>query len=609
MAKTRSTHEARPARARRGDDAPATIAAAAPSDGSRESCGGGPAGGGEASPTGTPAGAVPAAISGAIPAPLSGRRAAPAPGGQWRSVAELLQKLPPHAIEAEMSLLGSMLIDPQVIGDVVLIIRSGDDFYKPANGAIYTAMVELYDQRSSVDIVQLNQVLVDREILEDVGGLNYLVDLANAVPTATNARHYATLVREKAMVRQLIEAAGDILHEAYTSRDDVRTLLDVAEQRIFHIAEQSFQVDVETLQSLIQQTMAALEANKDKQFIGLPTGFVELDELTGGMQRGEMIVVAARPSMGKTALALNIAEQMAMRGHGVGIFSLEMSKQQLVQRLLCSRSGLDSQRVRRSMLQKQEWQRLMEACDQFVHSPVFIDDTPGLTLLQLRAKARRMAARHQVSAIFIDYLQLLSTGGRVESRQVEVSEISRGIKALARELMIPVVCMSQLNRSPEQREGHRPRMSDLRESGSIEQDADVVMMLHREDYYHTGEDAWADANRERMNVAELIITKQRNGPTGTVLLTWVAQSTRFRDYSPAHLPGGYVEPRMPVIAASAAAGPSSGTRARRGGERAAAAAPASAGGPHASRGRARQPTESFRDGGGPDLGDIDGIPI
>jgi replicative DNA helicase len=277
-----------------------------------------------------------------------------------------------------------------------------------------------------------------------------------------------------------------------------------------------------------------------------------------------------------------------------------MSKQQLVQRLLCSRSGLDSQRVRRSMLQKQEWQRLMEACDQFVHAPIYIDDTPGLTLLQLRAKARRMAARYHIRALFIDYLQLLSVGGRIESRQVEVSEISRGIKALARELTIPVICLSQLNRSPEQREGHRPRMSDLRESGSLEQDADVVMMLHREDYYHTGEEAWAEAHPERLNVAELIITKQRNGPTGTVLLTWVSQSTRFRDYSPVQAPGGYIEPRSAGLAGGAA-GPG-----RRGGraDESAFPAPASAG-----RSRARQPTETFRDGGGPDLDDIDEIPI
>ena len=438
-----------------------------------------------------------------------------------------------------MSLLGSILLDPQVVGDVVLVIRSKEDFYKPANGAIYDIMVELYDKHASIDIVQLNQALADREILDTVGGLNYLVELADAVPSAANAAHYARLVREKSMVRRLIEAAGDILYDAYHSPDQAQAILDQAEQRIFNIAQQSQHTQIESLHELIKQTISLLEASEGQQLTGLPTGFVELDELTGGLQRGEMIVIAARPSMGKTALALNIAEQMATQGLSVGIFSMEMSKQQVVQRILCARSGIDSQRLRRHMLRPGDIRDLMAACDDLLHAPIYVDDTPGLSSMQLRAKARRMVAQHEIKILFIAYLQLMGLGGRIESRQLEVSEISRAAKAMARELNIPVVCLSQLNRSPEQREGHRPRMSDLRESGSIEQDADVVAMLHREDYYHQGDEAWFDANPDKAGVAELIIAKQRNGPTGTLKLSWIADCTRFRDHSSARPPSGY----------------------------------------------------------------------
>jgi replicative DNA helicase len=281
--------------------------------------------------------------------------------------------------------------------------------------------------------------------------------------------------------------------------------------------------------------------------------------------------------MGKTALALNIAEQIALTRHGVGFFSLEMSRQQLVQRLLAARSGVDSQRLRRNMLTHEEHHRLLVACDQLLDAPLFIDDTPGLSLLQLRAKARRMVAKHQVEAIFIDYLQLMTSGRRVESRQLEVSEISRGVKAMARELNVPVVALSQLNRAAEQREGHRPRMSDLRESGSIEQDADVVSMLHREEYYHLNDPRWAEdpANEDKLGVAELIIAKQRNGPTGAVRLSWISSSTRFRDYSPAHAPPGVD---------------------------AAASAPAVF-----APGRGTGPVDDFRDGGGPDRDDFAGV--
>jgi replicative DNA helicase len=460
-----------------------------------------------------------------------------------RELSRVFEQLPPHAIEAEMSLLGSMLIDPKVVGDVLLVVRSADDFFKPGNGAIFDVMVKLYDQHATLDLVQLNQKLVDDGALDAIGGLEYLVELANAVPSASNVMHYARLVREKAAIRQLIEAAGDILYDAYHSPDDAQGILEEAEQRIFKIAQQAEQTQVESLSALLQEAMTIIEANQGRQITGLPTGYRDLDSVTGGLQRGEMIILAARPSMGKTALALNVAEQMAMQGVGVGVFSLEMSKQQLVQRVLSARSGIDSHRFRRNMLSRDDFRRLMVACDELQDSPMFIDDTPGLTLLQMRAKARRMVAKHDVKALFIDYLQLLSTRGRSESRQVEVSEISRGIKAMARELDLPVVCLSQLNRAAEQREGHRPRLSDLRESGSIEQDADVVAMLHREEYFHQADPEWIEENEEKRGLAELIIAKQRNGPTGTVKLAWSADTMRFRDYSPSTPPPGFEAPR------------------------------------------------------------------
>ena len=480
-------------------------------------------------------------------------------GRTQEKVARLLEQLPPHAIEAEMCLLGSVLIDPGVLGDVALIIRQGEEFYKPANGAIYDAMVELYDKHASLDVVQLHQVLVDRDILESVGGQEYLVELASSVPSAHNAEHYARLVREKAIVRRLIEQAGQILQDAYTSRDDASTMLDAAEHRIFSIAEHYEHRDIESLRSIVDELVQEMEAREGRPASGVLTHFAELDELTGGFQPGDFIIIAGRPSMGKSALALNIVENMAVRGatrHGdpvpVGLFSLEMSKRHLVERLLAGRAGLDLHRIRRMMLTKDQWIPLQSACGDLRDAPIFIDDMGSSTLLQIRARARRMVAKYAIKAVFIDYIQLVTAGGRSESRQLEVSEISRGLKALARELEIPVVGLSQLNRSPEQRETHRPRLSDLRESGSLEQDADVVCLLHREEYYHQGEEEWMRSHPDKVGLAELIIAKQRNGPTDTVKLSWNQQSTRFSDYSPRDAPGEYVQAKPESSIAGAA---------------------------------------------------------
>jgi replicative DNA helicase len=506
-----------------------------------------------------------------------GTTGAPQRGRDWRQVSKLLESLPPHAIEAEMSLLGSVLLDAQVLGDVIFIVRRGDDFFKPANGAIFDAMVELYDKHSSLDIVQLHQMLLDRRVLDAVGGQQYLIELAAAVPSASNAKHYARLVREKAVIRHLIGAAGDILYDAFNNADRSQALLDQAESRIFAIAQQGEQAQIESLADLIREEVHRIERHDMGQMTGIASGFHQLDELTTGFQKAEMVILAARPSMGKTAMALNLAENMAIRGKRVGFFSLEMSKQQLVQRLLCARAGIESQRMRRGMLGQEEFRALWAACQELQEAPIFVDDTAGLTMMQIRTKARRMVAKHKVDIVFIDYLQLLTTGTRTESRQVEVSEISRGVKAMARELNLPVICLSQLNRGPEDRTGNKPRMSDLRESGSLEQDADLVMLLHREDYYHNCDSEWLEANADKVGTAELILTKQRNGPTGSVDLSWISSSTRFRDYHP--------EPRNTYVAEPKAAPPFEPRK----------AAPVESIAPHRNG-----PVDNFRDGGGPD---------
>ena len=428
-------------------------------------------------------------------------------GTERQSSSSLQERMPPHAIEAEASLLGSILIDPDVCGDVIQIIRSPEDFFRQAHGEVYRVICELYDRHQAVDIVQLQQLLKDRDILKPVGGTDFLVELAESVPDATSASHYARLIREKAMIRQLIAAAGEILREAHARPESATELIDEAERRIFQIAEQSETRKITDLSELITEAMELLEKQEGRAVTGVPSGYRDFDEMTGGMQPGEMVILAARPSMGKTALALNIAENIAIRGDKVGFFSLEMSSGQIVQRLLSSRSGVSGQSLRRNALHQRDFQALFAACDELREAPIYIDDTPGLTLMQLRAKARRMKQKFDINCLLIDYLQLMTSGGRVESRQQEVSELSRGVKALARELNVPVMALSQLNRAAEQREGHRPRMSDLRESGSIEQDADVVMMLHREEYFHRDE-------------------------------AWIEATTRFRDYAPLDSPAG-----------------------------------------------------------------------
>ena len=441
-------------------------------------------------------------------------------------IGPLFDRQPPFAMEAEMALLGGMILDWQQSGEVAQILKGAEDFYKPAHGTIYGVLLELYDQNQSIDMVQLNQKLIDKGVLEEVGGLDYLVDLVDGTPSAADAPRYAVIVRDKAILRRLIETSGEVLHQCYHSDEPVADLLDRAETAIFELAEKKGGDQASDIGELLQETYDRLERDDGQTTGGIMSGFRDLDDMTNGLHPGEMIIIAARPSMGKTAFALNISEHMAATNQiPVGVFSLEMSKQQLAQRLLCSRSGVDSQRMRKNMLTQTDFESLAHTVSQLSESPLYIDDTPGLTLMGLRAKARRMKQRYNIQALMIDYLQLMTapSAGR-DGRQNEVSAISRGVKALAREIDCPVLCLSQLNRAAEQREGHRPRMSDLRESGSIEQDADVIMMLHREDYYHRGEEEYEDNN-----LAEVIVNKQRNGPTGTVKLFFNGGTTRFQD--------------------------------------------------------------------------------
>lgn len=430
----------------------------------------------------------------------------------------------PASPEAEAAVLGSMLLDRDCIGDVVQTI--GADCYSLTEHRIlHEAILTLYENNSEIDLVLLRNELKKRNSLEAVGGVEYLVRVAESVPSAANALYYANIVKEKAMLRDLAHACGQILNEACEDTGDVGDKLDTAEKRIFEVTEQKIQGSAVAIKDLITEAFESIESRKGGDGVtGVPTGFMELDHDLCGLQKGEMIIVAGRPSMGKTSFALNIAENIGVKEElPVVIFSLEMSKQQLVERILCSHSGINSQAVRKGMLGTDDMAKLTQAGGELFGKPIFIDDTPGLTPLMIRAKCRRLKSQHNIQAIFIDYMQLMSLGGRVESRQQEISTISRYLKSLARELEVPVVVLSQLNRAAEGREGHRPRMSDLRESGSIEQDADVIILLHREDYYHRGDSEWEDNN-----TAEVIIAKQRNGPTGIVELMFDGNTTRFR---------------------------------------------------------------------------------
>lgn len=450
------------------------------------------------------------------------------------SAALTADRLPPQSLEAEMSLLGSMMLSRDAVGDVIPIINQKEShwFYRPDHQQIFEVLIDLYDKNEPIDLVVVRNELHRLGILEEVGGTQYVVACAESVPTHVNARHYAKIVRDKGMLRELIACAGRIAEDAYVAGDQATEIFERAEQELFKVTERRVSGQVDAIGQLVTQLAGMIES-QEGGYTGIPSGFLELDECTSGFQPGDFVVIAGRPSMGKTAFGLNIAEHMAVNEQlPVAFFSLEMSKSQVAQRLLCGYQQIDMHRFRKRMLNREEREKLQFACGSFYDVPLYVDDTPSMSLLELRTKARRLAQQKDIKAVFVDYLQLMRSPG-TESRQQEISTISGGLKALGRELDVPVIALAQLNRMVEGREGHRPRMSDLRESGAIEQDADVILLLHREEYYKKDDPTIR-------NQAEVIVAKQRNGPTDVIKVHFDNRFTRFSNLS--HVPDpGYVD--------------------------------------------------------------------
>jgi replicative DNA helicase len=435
------------------------------------------------------------------------------------------ERLPPQNVEAEQSVLGSILIDRDAIVRVAGFLRP-EDFYREAHRTVYQATLDLFERREPADFVLLCDELERRGRLEQVGGPAYLTSLINLVPTAVNVEYYGHIVERCAILRRLISAGGQIAGVAYDMQSDAEMAVDKAEQILFTLTQrrrtQEFVPIARVLENYFDQ-IDYIHQHRGQTF-GVPTGFKKLDELTGGLQRSDLIILAARPGMGKTSFALNMASHASLKNKiTVGIFSLEMSRDQLVQRLICSEAGIDSHRLRTGFIEEGEWGKIAQAIGELSEAPIFIDDTPGISVMELRTKARRLQAEHDLGFIIVDYLQLMQgrTDRSNDNRVQEVSDISRSLKALARELNVPVLTASQLNRAVEQRPGNRPQLSDLRESGSIEQDADIVMFIYREEVY--------DRETARRNIADVIVAKHRNGPLADIELFFSGQQTRFAD--------------------------------------------------------------------------------
>ncbi len=426
----------------------------------------------------------------------------------------------PYNLEAEQSVIGSMLIDKTAISRAVEVL-TGDDFYRDSHKVIFNAIFDLYQKDTPIDMITLLEHLRSSEKLEASGGITYITEISNSIPSTANLSSYIKIVDDKSILRKLIRASTEIMENCYNKQDDVEAVMDLAEQKVFNIAERKNSSDFEPMSTVLERGFLEIERifNNKGETTGISSGFPELDEKTAGFQKGDMILIAARPSMGKTTFALNLAEYAALRGgKSVAIFSLEMSKEQLSYKLLCSEANVDMSKLRHGSLEDKDWENIAKASGPLAAAKIFIDDTAGTSVMDMRSKCRKLKMEHGIDMIVIDYLQLMS-GSNPESRQQEVSEISRSIKALAKEMQCPVIALSQLSRAPEQRADHRPMLSDLRESGSIEQDADLVMFLYRDEYY--------DPETEDKNVAELIIAKQRNGPVGTVRLAWIGQFSKF----------------------------------------------------------------------------------
>ena len=433
--------------------------------------------------------------------------------------------LPPQNIEAEESILSAILIDNDALLDVIEALGP-EDFYRTGHQKIYEAITDLFDRAEPVDLVTLANKLKEKGQLEVVGGASYLARLVDTVPLAVNARHYAKIVHDKASLRRLIEKANAIVKRCFEERGEAEDVIDFAETAIFEISEQKARQSFYPLSKIILGNIETLEEKQGNRSLvtGVTTGFNQLDNLTSGLQNSDLIILAARPSMGKTALALNIARNAAVDANvPVAVFSLEMSKEQLSLRMLCSEARIDSSRLRGGFFSMEDWHRLTDAAGVLSESPIYIDDSPSLSAMEIRAKARRLKMDKNIGLIIIDYLQLMQGRSSAERRDLEISEISRGLKALAKELELPVMALSQLNRMLEQRTDKRPRLSDLRESGALEQDADVVAFIYRDEVYNKEED------NPRRGTAEIILSKQRNGPTGDVFLSFLNSYTRFEN--------------------------------------------------------------------------------
>ena len=432
-----------------------------------------------------------------------------------------LGKIPPQNIEAEQSVLGCMLLDKEVVPIIAEILKP-EDFYREDHKVIFESIMDLFERAEPVDLITVSDQLKSRGVLQNVGGLEYLTNIAASVPTTANARHYAQIVEEKSMLRKLIKASSYIMNLGYESSEEIAVVLDRAEKSIFDLLQRKSTQGFVHIKDALEETFNRLEElyNNDGDITGIPTGFTDLDQKTSGLQNSDLILIAARPAMGKTSFALNIAQYAAIyKNVPVAIFSLEMSKEQLVNRILCSEVMIDSQKMRTGKLEDEDWKKIARALGPISEAPIYIDDNSGASVMEIRAKCRRLKLEKNLGLVVIDYLQLMQGRGRNESRQQEISEISRSLKIMAKEINVPVIALSQLSRAPEARSDHRPMLSDLRESGAIEQDADIVMFLYRDDYYNP--------DTEKQNIAEVIIAKHRNGSTGTVELRWFGEYTKF----------------------------------------------------------------------------------
>lgn len=435
---------------------------------------------------------------------------------------QAVERLPPHNLEAEQSVLGSLLIDRDAVIRVASFLKP-EDFFRSAHATIFQAIVDLYNRREPPDFVTVVDELERRERLEEVGGVAYITELMNAVPTAVHVEYYGRIVERTATLRRLIEAGSEIVRIGYDESLDIDEALERAEQAIFDVSQRRSTRDFTPIAEILEHYFDKLDAIQHQRgtVVGVPTGFADLDKLTGGLQRSDLIILAARPAVGKTSFQLGIAHNAAVQyGKTVAIFSLEMSAEQLVQRLLAMETGVDSHRLRLGLINDDEWDQISRAFGRLAEAKIFIDDTPSINIMELRSKARRLMAEHGVDLIIVDYLQL-AQGRRAENRVQEISNISRSLKGLARELNVPVLALSQLSRAVEARTDHRPMLSDLRESGSIEQDADIVMFIYREDVY--------DPDTEKKGIAEIIVAKHRNGPTDTISLRFFDRTARFAD--------------------------------------------------------------------------------